>query len=104
MLRTVSAVEQRPRLLLAFVFFATWFFRFIVPAARAVYVNWRGHPFVSEFRRAPTYSSAVVGDVLVIPLANVFMTSQLFAWRRKARIAEIVGAVLGAGVLTLAVH
>jgi hypothetical protein len=32
------------------------------------------------------------------------MTSQLVAWRRRPRIAEIVGAVLGAGVLTLAVH
>jgi hypothetical protein len=104
MLRTVSAVEQRPWLLLAFVFFATWFFGFIVQAAGNVYLNWRADPIVSEFRATLSYTSAVVGDGLLIPLANVFMTSQLFAWRRKPRIAEIVGAVLGAGVLTLAVH
>jgi len=104
MLRTVSAVEQRAWLLLAVVFFATWFFGFIVQAAGNVYLNWRADPIVSEFRTTLTYTSAVVGDGLLIPLANVSMTSQLFAWRRKPRIAEIVGAVLGAGVLTLAVH
>lgn len=104
MLRTVSAVEQRPWLLLACVFFATLFFGFIVQAAGNVYLNWRADPIVSEFRTTLTYTSAVFGDGLLIPLANVFMTSQLVAWRRKPRMTEIVGAVLGAGVLTLAVH
>lgn len=104
MLRTVSAVEQRPWLLLASVFFATLFFGFMVQAAGNVYLNWRADPIVSEFRTTLTYTSAVIGDGLLIPLANVFMTSQLVAWRRKPRVAEVVGAVLGAGVITLAVH
>ena len=104
MLRTVSAVEQRPWLLLACVFLATWFFGFMVQAAGNVYLNWRADPIVSEFRTTLTYTSAVFGDGLLIPLANVLMTSQLVAWRRKPRMAEVVGAVLGAGVLTLAVH
>ena len=104
MLRTVSAVEQRPWLLLASVFFATCFFGFIVQAAGNVYLNWRADPIVSEFRTTLTYTSAVIGDGLLIPLANMFMTSQLVAWRRRPHPAEVVGAVLGAGVITLAVH
>ncbi len=97
MLRTVSAVEQRPWLLLASVFAATVFFGFIVQAVGNVYLNWRADPIVSEYRTTLTYTSAVIGDGLLIPLANVFITSQLVAWRRRPRAAEIVGAVLGAG-------
>ncbi len=104
MLRTVTAVEQRPWLLLGTVFFVTMFFAFIVQAAGNVYLNWRGDPIVSEYRTTLTYTSAVFGDALLVPLVNVFMTSQLVAWRRKPRVAEIVGAVLGAGVITVGVH
>ncbi|MEX2046786.1 MAG: hypothetical protein WEE03_06445 [Chloroflexota bacterium] len=104
MLRTVWAVEQRPWLLLACVFFATLFFGFMVQAAGNVYLNWRADPIVSEFRATLSYTSAVIGDGLLIPLANVFMTSQLVAWRRVPRLGEIVGAVLGAGVITVGVH
>ncbi len=104
MLRTVSAVEQRPWLLLASVFGATVFFGFIVQAAGNVYLNWRADPIVSEYRATLTYTSAVIGDGLLVPLANVFITSQLVAWRRRPRITEIVGAILGAGVITVGVH
>jgi hypothetical protein len=104
MLRTVAAVEQRPWLLLASVFCATLFFGFMVQAAGNVYLNWRADPIVSEYRTTLTYTSAVFGDGLLIPLANVFMTSQLVAWRRRPRAAEIVGAILGAGVITVMVH
>jgi hypothetical protein len=104
MLRTVSAVEQRPWLLLASVFCATLFFGFMVQAAGNVYLNWRADPIVSEYRTTLTYTSAIVGDGLLIPLANVFITSQLVAWRRRPRAAEVFGAVLGAGLLTVIVH
>jgi len=104
MLRTVSAVEQRPWLLLASVFCATVFFGFMVQAAGNVYLNWRADPIVSEYRTTLTYTSAVIGDGLLIPLANVFITSQLVAWRRRPRAAELFGAVLGAGLLTVIVH
>ena len=50
MLRTVSAVEQRPWLLLASVFAATVFFGFMVQAVGNVYLNWRADPIVSEYR------------------------------------------------------
>jgi hypothetical protein len=104
MLRTVSVVEQRPWLLLACVFGATVFFGFIVQAAGNVYLNWRSDPLVSEYRATLSYTSAVVGDGFIVPLANVFITSQLVAWRRRPRAAEIVGAILGAGVITVVVH
>ncbi len=104
MLRTVSAVEQRPWLLLAGVFAATVFFGFMVQAAGNVYLNWRADPIVSEYRATLSYTSAVVGDGLLVPLVNVFITSQLVAWRRRPRMTEIVGAVLGAGVITVGVH
>jgi hypothetical protein len=104
MLRTVSAVEQRPWLLLASVFFGTMFLAFIVQAAGNVYLNWRADPIVSEYRTTLMYTSAVFGDGLLVPLVNVFITSQLVAWRRRPRAAEVFGAVLGAGVLTIAVH
>ena len=104
MLRTVSAVEQRPWVLLAAVFGATVFFGFVVQAAGNVYLNWTADPIVSEYRTTLTYTSAVVGDGLLIPLANVFITSQLVAWRRRPRLAEVAGAVLGAGVITVVVH
>src|SRR5207302_109121 len=62
MLRTVSAVEQRPWLLLASVFAATVFFGFMVQAVGNVYLNWRADPIVSEYRTTLTYTSAVIGD------------------------------------------
>lgn len=104
MLRTVSAVEQRPWLLLAAVFAATVFLGFVVQAAGNVYLNWRADPIVSEYRATLTYTSAIFGDGLLVPLVNVFITSQLVAWRRRPRVTEIVGAVLGAGVMTVGVH
>ncbi|HEV8230667.1 MAG TPA: hypothetical protein VGQ86_11980 [Candidatus Limnocylindria bacterium] len=104
MLRTVSAVEQRPWLLLGVVFCATVFFGFVVQAAGNIYLRWRDDPIVSEYRTTLTYTSAIIGDGLLIPLVNVFMTSQLAAWRRRSHLAEIAGAVLGAAVITIAVH
>jgi hypothetical protein len=104
MLRTVAAVEQRPWLLPAGVFFATMFFGFMVQAAGNVYLNWRDDPLVSEYRATLSYTSAVFGDGLLVPLVNVFITSQLVAWRRQPRVAEVVGAILGAGIMTVGVH
>ena len=47
MLRTVTAVEQRPWLLLALVFLATAFFAFWVQALGNIYLRWRADPIVS---------------------------------------------------------
>lgn len=104
MLRTVAAVEQRPWLLLAIVFLSTTFLGFIVQALGNVYLNWRGDPIVHEYRSTLSYTSAVVGDGVLIPLVNVFMTSQLAVWRRRPRAAEVAAAIGAAGLITAVAH
>jgi len=100
LLRTVAAVEQRPWLLLAIVFLSTAFFGFFVQAAGNVYLNWRGDPLVHQYRTTLTYTSAVIGDGILIPLANVFVTSQLALWRRRPAASEIVLSIIGGGLIT----
>jgi len=104
LLRTVSAVEQRPWLLLALVFAATVFFGFVVQALGNVYLRWRADPIVTEYRATLSYTSAVIGDGVLIPLVNVFMTSQLALWRRLPKLREIGAAILGATVVTGFAH
>lgn len=104
MLRTVAAVEQRPWLLLGLVFAATVFFGFLVQALGNLYMRWTADPLVTHYRATLSYTSAVVGDGLLIPMVNVFMTSQLAAWRRSPRASEIVLSVLGGAAITIFVH
>lgn len=104
MLRTVAVVEQRPWLLLAIVFLATAFFGFAIQALGNVYLNWRGDPIVHQYRGTLTYTSAILGDGVLIPLVNVFMTSQLALWRRRPSLTEVGMAVLGGGLVTAFVH
>lgn len=104
MLRTVAFVPQRPWLLLALVFFATLFFGFIVQAAGSAYLRWTADPIVLHYRTTLSYTSALVGDAMLLPIVNVFITQQLFAWRRRASAGEILGAMLLAAVLTVGVH
>lgn len=104
MLRTVAAVEQRPWLLFGIVFCATVFLGFVVQAAGNVYLRWRADPLVSEYKATLSYASAIVGDGILIPLVNVFMTSQLVEWRRRPNLAEIVAALLASGIITLGAH
>ena len=104
MLRTVAAVEQRPWLLFAVVFVATAFFGFAVQALGNVYLNWSNDPLVHQYRATLSYTSAVVGDGILIPLVNVFMTSQLMLWRRRPSLAEVGMPFLAGGLLMGAVH
>jgi len=104
LLRTVAAVEQRPWLLLALVFLATSFLGFAVQALGNVYLDWRNDPLIHEYRSTLSYTSAVVGDGVLIPLVNVFMTSQLVAWRRRPSLTEVGSAVLAGGLLTGVAH
>ena len=104
MLRTVAAVEQRPWLLLAIVFGLTVFFGFVVQAAGNVYLRWRADPIVLEYRATLSYTSAIIGDGILIPLVNVFMTSQLALWRRRPGLSEVALSVLGAALITGFVH
>lgn len=104
MLRTVALVEQRPWLLLASVFVATLFFGFVTQAAGSAYLRWTDDPIVSSYRTTLSYTSALIGDAILLPLLNVFITSQLAIWRRRPRGHEIVGALLAGATLTVAVH
>ena len=104
MLRTVAAVEQRPWLLLTIVFVTTVFFGFLVQALGNVYLRWRADPLVTEYRATLSYTSAVIGDGILIPMVNVFITSQLAVWRRRARVSEIALSILAGFLVTGLVH
>lgn len=104
MLRTVTFVPQRPWVLLASVFLATLFFGFIIQAAGSAYLRWTADPIVLHYRTTLSYTSALIGDAFLLPIVNVMITSQLFAWRRRATRAEIVGALLLGAILTVGVH
>jgi hypothetical protein len=104
MLRTVARVEQRRWLLLGLVFFATWFFGFLVQVAGSVWLRWQDDPIASTYRTTLSYTSALVGDGLLIPLVNVFITSQLLIWRRRPHPAEVAGALLAGALVTVALH
>jgi hypothetical protein len=102
--RFAWAVEQHPWRLLAVVFLTTAFFGFLINALGNVYLRWRMDPIVTEYRATLSYTSAVIGDGILIPLVNVFMTSQLALWRRRPNVREIAGAVLGGALITGAAH
>jgi hypothetical protein len=103
-LRTVAAVEQRPWLLFLVVFLTTVFFGFLVQAIGNLYLRFEGDPLVQHYRATLSYSSAVVGDGVLIPLVNVFMTGQLAAWRRRPALSEVGLSVLFGGLITGGVH
>lgn len=104
MLRTVALYPQRPWLLLVVVFLTTLFFGFVVQAAGSAYLRWTADPIVLHYRTTLSYTSALIGDAILVPTVNVFITSQLYAWRRRASAGEVMAAVFGAAVLTVGVH
>jgi len=77
MLRTVARVEERPWLLLGLVFGVTCFFGFIVQAAGSAWLRWQDDPIAANYRTTLSYTSALIGDALLIPLVNVFLGGAL---------------------------
>lgn len=104
MLRTLALVEERRWLLLGAVFIATLLFGFLTQAAGSFYLRWTADPIVSHYRTTLSYTSALVGDAFLLPLVNVFITAQLWEWRRRPRTAEILASLLPGATLTVAVH
>jgi hypothetical protein len=103
-LRTVARVEERPWLLLGLVFLATCFFGFIVQAGGTLWLRMHADPIASNYRTTLSYTSAVVGDALLLPIVNVFIVSQLAVWRRRPKAHEIAGAVIASAAITAFVH
>jgi hypothetical protein len=103
-LRTIEIAEERPWLLFAAVFGATLFFGFLTQAAGSFYLSWTGDPIATQYRTTLSYTSALVGDAILLPLVNVFMTSQLWEWRRTPRTTEVVAALSSAALVTVTVH
>lgn len=104
MLRTVAVAEERPWLALCVVFALTLVFGFAIPAAASAYLRWTEDPIVTSYRTTLSYTSALVGDALLLPLVNVFMTVQLWEWRRRPYVSEVVLSLLAGAALTVGVH
>ena len=79
-------------------------FGFIVQAAGSAWLRWQDDPIAANYRTTLSYTSALIGDALLIPLVNVFIVGQLATWRRRPHGAEIAGALLGAALITVIVH
>ena len=103
MLRTVAAYQPRPWMLLASVFCLTLLFGFITQAAGSLYLRWTADPIILHYRTTLSYTSAIVGDAFLLPIVNLFIVS-LALWRRRPHVAEVTGALLIGGILTIAVH
>src|SRR5207248_577522 len=69
-----------------------------------VYLRMHNDPLVLQYRATLSYTSAVVGDGVLIPLVNVFMTGQLALWRRRPALSEVALSVLGGALITGVVH
>src|SRR5207245_3010363 len=104
MLRTVGRVEERPWVLVGLVFVATCSFGFLVQAAGSAWLRWHNDPIVATYRTTLSYTSALIGDAVLIPLVNVFIVGQLLAWRRRPRTAEVAGAFLASAPITVFLH
>ena len=86
------------------MFVATVFFGFLVQAAGNVYLRLTADPIVTHYRTTLSYTSAVVGDGILVPIVNVFVTGQLLEWRRRPGLSEVALSVLAGGIVTSIVH
>lgn len=83
---------------------ATYFFGFLVNALGSAFLEARQDPLVVHYKDTLQYTSAIVGDGFLIPIANVLVVSQLLQWRRAPRRREVLGALAFGALLTLVVH
>ena len=102
--RAASFAGERPTALLFSVALATYFFAFLINALGSALLEARHDPLVVHYRDTLDFTSAIIGDGFLIPIANVLVVSQLLQWRRVPRRREIVGALAFGAALTLAVH
>jgi hypothetical protein len=82
----------------------TWVFGFLIQAAGSAWLRWQDDPIASHYRTSLSYTSALIGDGVLLPLVNVLIVGQLMAWRRRPRGREIAGALLVGALVTSIVH
>lgn len=83
---------------------ATFFFAFLVNAVGSAVLEWRRDPLVTQYKDTLEFTSAVIGDGILIPFVNVAVVSQLYQWRRAVRQREIVAPLVFGALLTLSAH
>jgi hypothetical protein len=83
---------------------ATFFFGFGAGALLNWYFIATNNPFVQQFRSTLTYSSAIIGDGLLLPITNMLMVA--FLLRRKRYLAKRIRVfgVLGGLIITAYFH
>ena len=104
MQRAVTAAEERRTLTLWSVFLVTLVMGFAIQAAGSFWLRWTADPIALAYRTTLTYTSALIGDAILLPLVNVFIVTQLLEWRRQPRQREIAAAMVGGALLTVGVH
>lgn len=102
--RALDLAEERPIVVLAFVFALSFGWGFLLNALGSVVLEWRQDPLVTGYRDTLSFSSALVGDGVLLPFTNLIVVDQLLRWRRTPRLAEVFGPILFGAAVTLAAH
>ena len=92
----ISTVDNRD-VVIAAVGFVTFFFGFGAGALLNLYLLASNHPLVTEFRSTLTYTSAVIGDGVLLPLVNMVAVAFLL------KNARYIGKELFQGALLLGI-
>jgi hypothetical protein len=103
-LRAVSVADNRPFFALTLVGLATWLFGFMLNAVGSILLGWRADPLVTGYRDTLEFTSAIVGDGLLLPFVNAVIVGQLLQWRRSVRAREVIAATWVGAIMTLWVH
>jgi hypothetical protein len=97
-----TTAVSRP--LVGAVGFATCFFGFLASAALSLYLAANGHPLAHDFRTVLGYKSAILGDGLILPIANMAVATFLITRRRFVNRAFVLVALLFGIAITGCVH
>jgi len=94
----------RARHLVVVVGIATMACGFLVGALLNLYLLAIHEPLVQQFRSTLTYSSAILGDGLVLPIVNMIATSWLIKERAAIKRSTVRTAVLLGLAMTVYIH
>lgn len=83
---------------------ATFVLGFLINAMASLVLGWRGDPLVTGYRDTLEFTSAIVGDGILLPFVNAAIASQLLQMRGSIRTGQVVIAASVGAALTLWVH